>query len=281
MDIKFCSYQDHHFDELHNAFIDAFSSYFVSFSPDKETFHERIYSKLNIANELSGVVMGNARVVSFILHALNTYQGKKTVYNGGTGTRINHRGSRLGFQLYEFLFGRIKESGAERILLEVIDKNKKALNLYESLGFQFTRVLKCYKLKQEITSDQAISIRTADSWLPELSANISFEPCFMDSTEQLKHNLKNETILIAEKNNQTVGHLIFQPKLGRISQLAIHPNHRSQGIGRSLLAECQRLSANSDLTLLNIPEAEIETIGALETLGFANEIDQFELELVI
>ena len=103
----------------------------------------------------------------------------------------------------------------------------------------------------------------------------------MDSTEQLKHNLKNETILIAEIDQKIIGHLVFQPKLGRISQLAVHPNHRYKGIGHSLLAECQKQSFVSNLTLLNIPEAELETIEALEAMGFENEIDQFELELII
>ena len=281
MDIKFSSYHHNHFDELHEAFTDAFSSYFVSFSPDKETFRKRIYSKLNIANKLSGVATSNSTVVSFILHTLNVYQGKKTLYNGGTGTRTKYRGSKLGFQLYEFLFDRIKESSAERILLEVIDENHHALKLYESLGFQFTRVLKCYKLRHEIHRKPTTRIRSIDSWLPEFTSNMSFEPCFMDSTEQLKHNLKNETILIAEIDQKIIGHLVFQPKLGRISQLAVHPNHRYKGIGHSLLAECQKQSFVSNLTLLNIPEAELETIEALEAMGFENEIDQFELELII
>lgn len=281
MSIVFSAYQEEHFQQLHNAFIDAFSDYLVTFKPDQAAFKRRIYSKLKLNHMLSGLALEDHQVVSFILHTSNTYEGKQTIYNGGTGTRMSYQGMNLAFQLYEYLFPNLKKTGAERILLEVIDKNKRAQRLYENLGFAFTRVMKCFKLTKELDGKPSFAIEQHIEWCERFSENMSFEPCFMDSTPQLVHNLEHEVILEAKVDNQPAGHLIFQPDLGRISQLAVHPKYRHIGVGKSLIIACQQRSRNPFLTILNIPEAEINTLDALAAIGFANEIDQFELELII
>ena len=282
MSVHFTEYRTEYFEELHDAFLDAFSKYFVSFRPGKEQFHRRIYSKFNISTELSGVAMSGNKIESFILHTINTYQKKKTIYNGGTGTRINRQGEKMANRLYEYLFPNLKASGAERILLEVVDKNMRAQKLYENLGFKFTRVLKCYKLTDQIkvSNNTDLTIKPGE-WNDSLINNLSFEPCFMDSTNQLHYNLKHEKVLIAKIDNQPVGHLVFQPDLGRISQLAVHSDHRKKGIGKQLVSACHQYTHAAELTILNIPESELETTDALEKMGFMNEIDQFELELII
>ena len=281
MGVNFTEYRQEYFEKLHDAFLDAFSKYFVSFRPGKEQFYRRIHSKLNILPELSGLAMNEDHVESFVLHTFNTYQNKKTIYNGGTGTRINSQGEGLAHRLYEYLFPKLKTTGAERILLEVVDKNLRAQKLYEGLNFKFTRVLKCYKLTSPIDSlIKEIEIEVGE-WDESLNANLSFEPCFMDSSNQLPYNLENERVLIAKGSGQTIGHLVFQPDLGRISQLAVHPDQRGKGIGKELVSACQHQTQATELTILNIPESELETTDTLEKMGFVNEIDQFELELII
>ncbi len=282
MTIDLLAYQNDYFGELHDAFIDAFSNYLISFRPSRAQFHQRIYSKLRIDPSLSGLAIMDDTIVSFILHTCNTYQKKKTLYNGGTGTRQNNQGEGHAFKLYEHLFPVLMASGAERILLEVVDTNVPGQKLYEHLGFHFRRVFKCYKQAHQVQARMQPEVSISEStWTADLDRHLSFEPCFMDSSNQLQLNLKNETVLVARKKGSTVGHLIFQPHLGRISQFAVSADFRNQGIGHQLLQACQQRSAATELTILNIPESELDTIQALEALGFVNEIDQFELELVI
>ena len=145
-------------------------------------------------------------------------------------------------------------------LLEVVDKNMRAQKLYENLGFKFTRVLKCYKLTDQIkvSNNTDLTIKPGE-WNDSLINNLSFEPCFMDSTNQLHYNLKHEKVLIAKIDNQPVGHLVFQPDLGRISQLAVHSDHRKKGIGKQLVSACHQYTHAAELTILNIPESELDS----------------------
>lgn len=271
------------FNHLYLAFINSFSDYFITFSPTEEQFNNRIFHKLNIAPDLSALAWQDERVIGFILHTINDYEGIRTIYNGGTGTVLSARRTGTATRLYEYLLPKLTATGAQRILLEVIDKNKHAQRLYESLGFRFNRVLKCFVLNQQLTckAPSGLEIQRGDIMKSVFSEFMSFEPSFMDSTNQLKFNLHNEWILEATLENEPIGYLIFQPNTGRITQLAIHPTHRNKGVGKALINECQRKSASHQVSIMNIPEGEVGTIEALESIGFQNELDQFELELII
>jgi hypothetical protein len=57
-------------------------------------------------------------------------------------------------------------------------------------------------------------------------------------------------------------------------------NHRGKKLATALISYAEVTSSRS-LTILNIPESELQTIAALEALGFVNELNQFEMELLI
>lgn len=283
MNISYREFQPADFPKLYTAFVNSFSDYFVMFSPPEEQFRSRVFGKLNIQPDVSGLAWQGSEVASFVLHTINLYQGIRTAYNGGTGTIISARNQGIASKLYEYLLPNLMKTKAERILLEVIDKNTAGQKLYESLGFQFTRVLKCFALRKKLsqTITDNLEIRESTEWASDYERHQSFEPSFIDSSGQLLHNLKNEKILEAWINGELAGHLIYQPATGRISQLAVHPTFRNRGIGKSLIASCQQRSKADSITIMNIPEGEVGTIEALESVGFRNELDQFELEFII
>lgn len=281
MEVDIREYAPEQFPMLHQAFIGAFSDYMVGFQPTSAQFDQRINYKFKIAPSLSALAWHEETPVGFVLHTLNDYQGKRTAYNGGTGVISQYRNTGVASSIYGFLIPKITSSGAERILLEMIDENSYAGKLYESLGFRFTRVLKCFRLKSQILPNQTHRIVLSKKWKAQYHNHFSFMPSFMDSPEQIVHNLQNEIILEAYHQEELAGHLIFQPLLGRISQLAIKPSLRGLGISRSLLAECQKLSEIKRLTIMNIPEDQHASIDALQSLGFENELNQFELELTL
>lgn len=268
---------------LHDAFLKAFSEYFVSFQPTAEQFRARILHKLNVNPDMSMVACQGGVVKGFVLHTINQYQGKATAYNGGTGVVPGHRRSGIATSLYERLLEEMTgDATLDRILLEVVAQNHAATSFYESIGFRFTRTFKCFKRKHAPFKPPLphIEIKVSEGFKAGYLGHFSFLPSFLDSPAQIVFNLPNEVILEAHVDGQLTGHLIFNPELGRISQLAVHPDHRRVGIGGFLISHCGLLTKNP-LTLMNIPEEEHDTIEALERMGFQNELNQFELELII
>jgi len=279
MNFKVGEFDPSDFTLLHKAFVEAFSDYFVSFQPTLEQFERRIIDKLHIHPSLSKLAWVNGQIVGFGLHTLNSHEGLKTLYNGGTGVLPSFRSNQIAFRLLENVAYKAAVLEVERILLEVIDKNAKGIKLYKSLNYEERRIVRCFRLRNNLKSDLNLDFQISNSLKPEYSNLTSFEPGFLDSTEQLKYNLKNEIILEAEIDGTLVGFAIFQPRLGRISQIAVDKNQRGNGIGRSILQKVQKLSSVKELTIMNIPENEVDTILALNSIGFQNDVNQIEMEL--
>lgn len=267
--------------KLFEAFKLAFSDYFVNFSPSATQFQNRIFHKLNVMPDISGLIWEDKEVIGFILHTFNEYQGKKTVYNGGTGVIPGRRNRKLTTSLYQMLLPAIAAKGTERVLLEVVCQNQPAIRFYESLGFVYTRTFRCFKNYETYTPRQLFRIENSPEFKIEYESFWDFRPAFLDHTNQLQFNMPEEFILEAYIRDKLVGYVIFQPLLGRISQLAVHKAYRGQQIARELLAHVRIKSANEKLTIMNIPDDEEETINSLMRLGFKNEIDQYEMELIL
>lgn len=280
---QFRFFQASEIDALYAGFLKAFSDYYVDFRPSPHQFRRRIFEKLHIAPEVSGLVWEKNEVVGFILHTTGRYQGLETAYNGGTGIIPEKRNQKLGLKLYQMLLPVLKRKGVQRILLEVITKNAQAIHFYEAIGFQYKRLLKCFKTYSAypLYSPKDLGIREVRTLNAEYAVFREFEPLFLDHAGHLMHNLKNEVILEVISGDQLVGYLIFQPRLGRISQMGIHQEFRDHGVVNALLGHAQAVAEIKNLTFLNVPEEAADTINSLENLGFQNEVDQFEMELII
>ena len=285
--MEFKSFSETDLSSLHRAFSEAFASYSVPFQLSFDTFRKRILHKLRIDQELSKLAYRKDRCVGFVLHTKSIYRGIPTLYNGGTGIIPEYRGNQLTETIYETLIPAIKESGAKRILLEVITTNHPAIKIYERLGFQYKQTYKCFKRKsEEEDSNQRVSksikIIRQLNWNPDLyHACCAFEPSFIDSFPHLLHNQTQEICLEAYQADGFAGFVIFQPHVGRISQLAVNPSFRSMGVATALLKEAASLSVGKELTVINIPEDQMEMQSFLLARGFENQVDQYEMELLI
>ncbi len=266
------------FQDLHQAFCHAFSNYKVDLNLTEREFDIRLHQKLNIDYSLSAGTFDGEQMIGFILHTSNDYEGIPTAFNGGTGVIPGFRNQRTGEELYDFLLPKIAEKSIPRILLEVIDTNEQAIRLYEKIGFSFRRKFLCFKLE-----DPSFFLDVEDETTEGSTEHINedfadFEPSFIDSKNQLIKG--NETVLLAKSQNDVIGYIVFQPIFGRISQIAISPSHRRAGVGKTLIKGVLNRT-NKKLTVINVPENEFGFQQFLSKCGFENQINQFEMELII
>lgn len=275
MDIRLLSEED--FNLLYATFKMAFTTNEVTFQPSIEEFSHRLRKKLHINRDISAGSYDGNEMTGFILHSSAIYEGIPTAYNGGTGVLPGFRNQKTAERIYEFLIPKIQQKFLARILLEVVESNESAISLYEKIGFTFKRKFKCYKMNQHRESISKIPI--VEGSLSEVNFTFNdFEPSFIDSSEHLMRG--EEKVLLSKKDHMTTGYVIFQPHLGRISQLAVDRIHRHTGAGEALLVQAQSI-AKKPLTIMNIPDDEFGFDSFLIHNGFQNQINQYEMELII
>ncbi|MEP4532176.1 MAG: GNAT family N-acetyltransferase [Cyclobacteriaceae bacterium] len=271
------------FEDLHRAFVDAFSSNAVRFQPKPEDFKKRIFNKLNISLESSVIAVNEHNdIIGFSLFTIGYYEGVKAAYSGGVGVIHGYQGKGLAARMFEYSLPLLQEQKVNKIMLEVVTTNQRAVRLYERLGFTYKNRLKSFKSKNQVKAISGeVKIRKAENWQAEYEKFWTFAPAFLDSSGHLTHNLPNETILEATISGRLCGYVIFQPGLGRISQIAVAETYRNKGVGTALISKSQELSINKEITIMNLPEDAEASILALQKMGFRNEVDQFEMELII
>ncbi len=265
------------FKKLHKAFCLAFSNNRVELNPSMEEFDYRLHRKQNVNYRISAGKFDGEEMLGFILHSSNVYEGIPTAFNGGTGIIPGFRSQKIGEELYEFLIPKIIQESIARIVLEVVDTNERAIKLYEKIGFYYKRRVLCYKLVK--TDDLTYLTDVEEGSLKDIDESFGdYTPPFLDSKNQLEFG--EEAILVKKKEGQNVGYIAFQPKQGRISQVAVSRAFRGEGIGKELInGACAK--AEKPLTVMNVPDEKIGIQRFLASCGFENQINQFEMELII
>ena len=270
---------------MHKAFLEAFSDYPLRFDFTMDEFYQKFVKKLNIRFELSPAAFKSRSIVAFIFTSLASYDGKLTAYNGGTGVVPDHRGQRLTSQLYRFIFPMLKENKVDQCILEVLTTNFRAIRVYEEIGFEKSRFFNCFKLSSAPPSNR------------DLKAGISILPCkdpdwgllarfndtntsFLDSQPLLQKNIINETVVTARYNDVIVAYAIYQQN-GRISRIAVDRKYRQQGIGSALVNYAFRDCTGNELTVINVNREDTSLTRFFRRLGFVNEVDQYELKLIL
>lgn len=267
--------------KMHLVFLDAFADYTLPFNLSYQQFLEKFIHKLNIDLSLS-VGAFDDDLMGFIFTGVNTYYGKKTAYNGGTGVMPAYRGQGLTMKMYDHLWPLFEKEGIKQAVLEVITTNKKAIKAYQHCGFAIHKLYHCFRLNVEALADQPVKdslsiTKIANANWARYTTFLDCPPSYLDSISVLSHNIVHEHVAEAKMDNMVVGYIIFQPNAARISQIAVRKEYRGQGIGRALLRYALQHISTKVITLLNIDHQEKETIQVLQRLGFQNSVDQYEM----
>ena len=272
--------------DMYLVFSDSFSDYPVPFKLSKEQFVRKFVQKLKIDFTLSlGAFHGDA-VTGFIFSTVNYYEQKLTAYNGGTGVRPRHRGKGIVKALYDHMLPLLARREVKQCVLEVLTTNVRAIKAYENIGFVKSKYLKCYKLESEFLLGRTpnIPVEFIKSLEPDwyqYEKFYDYYPSFLDSRLMINENLANEEIIEVRTDRRLIGCAIYQPALGRISQIAIDPKFRGMGVGHSLVHYIYNHSQQKALTMININENAQDTVSFFEALGFDNQLDQFEMVLTL
>jgi ribosomal protein S18 acetylase RimI-like enzyme len=284
-DFSFRSFKKEDIPIMRKAFNKAFEDYLIHIKLSESEFKRKIIDKTKINFKYSIGGFYQNQLVGFLFNTIGPYQNQKVAYNGGTGVIPAFRGNHLTYRMYQYLIPKLVKKTIEFCVLEVISNNIPALKSYEKTGFKKSRFYHCLKLDKEssyLKNALHPECRLLETRKPKWSKYESFcdyETSFLDSFTMLQKNIKFEKVVEAYHEQELAGYIIYNKKMGRVANIAIHKGKRGRGIGTSLINRMYTDCNKRPVYILNVDEKSYDLLNFFLRIGFKNDIDQFELKL--
>lgn len=267
--------------ELAETFNLAFSDYLVPLQLTEEQLVKKMKND-GVNLDISAGAFENGKLIGFILHGKGSFRGLPTAYNAGTGVIPSERGNQITGRLYDFILPVLKEFQISQCLLEVITSNSPAIKIYEKIGYERTRELICFKgsvTKEPIPLLESFSLNEPYT----INSNIcksfcEWDPSWQNSFDAIERSGNDLKIITAEKNEEPVGFIFYNPDTARISQFAVKDEYRKQGVGTLLFQELHK-RLKKDISILNIDARAFDTISFLKSLGLKAFLRQYEMTM--
>ena len=193
-------------EQLHQAFVDAFSDYEVPLSMPFDKFVEMMKNR-DLNREYSlGYFAGN-RLAGFVICGFRKIGDKTMCYDGGTGVIKEFRRKGIGEKLLGLTLEMIRERKVNQFILEVLENNEPAINLYEKYGFRKSRRLECFKIQKsevlvENISHFKINFLTKTFNILATSDFELYKPSWQNSSVSINNVIENYAFLSIEKGEQ-------------------------------------------------------------------------------
>jgi ribosomal protein S18 acetylase RimI-like enzyme len=252
------------FDSVHTAFVDAFSDYVVRFEPTREQLREML-TRRGYVPELSAGVFDDGRLVAFTLNGVSDARG----YDTGTGVIPSARRRGYGRQMLDFVRERLRDAGYTQYILEVIESNAAAIELYLAGGFQETRRLQCwsYEARREVTMPEI--------HLDEIPEWFDIEPSWQNSIASVRR-ARDRHVTIGNDD----GYAIVFPNTGDLPRLVVRREARRRGVG-SMLLDAAATIAGKPLRIMNVDLRDNGVDTFLERAGAKRTVRQIEMGLAL
>ncbi|MCK4542417.1 MAG: GNAT family N-acetyltransferase [Spirochaetales bacterium] len=273
--------------EIHTVFLDSFSDYDIPIDLPFWKFRN-MYERRGIDLDYSMGVFIDNKLSGFILNGIRMWEGKTTVYDSGTGVVPEHRRKGYTKAMFTKLLKIFQRDGIKQYLLEVLQSNTGAFELYKKSGFKVTRKFSCYQLSCEsirpaLTQNEIQieneSILSAD-W-DVLREMWDFNPSWQNSIDSVLAVPESFNFILNRKGNMIQGYAVIHRKTGDIPQIAVHPDHRGKGIGSCLISALPNYTEAKKLGFINV-EKNIDSIQHfLVKIGFTEIASQYEMLLEI
>lgn len=235
------------FDVVHAAFVEAFSDYVIKLSPTREQLAEML-TRRGYVPEASIGMFDDTRLVAFTLNGVE----RERAYDSGTGVVPTHRRRGLGRRVMEASFEVLRERGCREYVLEVIDSNRAAIELYRSLGFVERRGLQCWTYASG-DGGQSHDLGGLKAAAPE-------EPSWQHSDASMARAQDHHLVLDG-------GSILF-PSTGELVL---------RGVLTAGLLTAAAAASGKPLRILNVDERNGEVAELFEAAGATRTVRQLEL----
>ena len=270
---------------IHQAFVEAFSDYQVKMDLPFSKFDNMI-KRRGFIPELSIGAFDNEKLIGFVLNGARMWNGKFTAYDLGTGVIPDYRKKGITSEILKNVKDLCKENNIESYLLEVLQNNTGAVELYRKQGFQTTRDFDCYYLKKEDFSPsicveiENVEFICLNQW-EEIQKLWDCNPSWQNSIDSVNVFPDRFSYSIVTVENKIVGYGVVDKVTGDIPQIAVSKEYRNKGIGKSIISDLFNKTEANKLSLINVDCRDVNFKGFLTHEGFINYVSQYEMILYL
>lgn len=268
--------------KIWETFNDAFSDYEVSIQMPFEKF-VRMGQRRGTDYEISMGAFDEGTLTGFVANAGGLWQGDNTIYDCFTGVIKNYRKKGIATKLIQESFINSKKLGFQKYLLEVIQTNTKAYELYLSKGFEVVRKFDVYRAEAPNISfrekQHKFVIRKGERLDWELFKTFwDIYPSWQNSIDSVIRVIEDFEIFSAFDNEKCIGYLILETSTGDVPQIAVHKDYRRKGIGSSLIKKAiENRRKGFKLSVLNIDSNYKSFSEFMTNLNFKVVVKQYEM----
>jgi len=253
----------------------SFQNYFVKIPSDVEFWANR-YKAARVDYDLSFGIFDNEKLVAFIIHGIDIHNNEKTAFNTGTGVLEAYRGQQLVDQMYDFAFPILRENGVSKCMLEVIDQNHRAVRVYERIGFQKDRFLRCFNGEfNDITLNsnfQEIDIYSIKESIIKFQIFYSWDhtlDAILKGGEQFKtYNVNNES-------GTEIGYFVSNAINNSLIQIEVFDGKNWDPVFGAVK------KINPSIRINNVDDSRKDLLVAFKNSGLQNHVNQFEMTLFL
>ncbi|MDE6046962.1 MAG: GNAT family N-acetyltransferase [Alistipes sp.] len=241
---------DTDFEKLYEAFACAFADYEIH--PDRDELRKMLRRR-GFAPELSFAAFDGDRIAAFTFNGIGRHDDQPTAYDTGTGTLPAYRGMGLASRIFAESIPHLQAAGIRRYLLEVLQHNPAALAVYRKMGFETTREFNYFRQEK-----RRITLRPKRPEFPYAIRPAAVEELLRHAEFQdFRPSWQNDAASVVRagadlcgfglfRGEEMLGYGICEPASGDLTQLAVAPDHRRQGIGTALLCHAvERITADA------------------------------------
>lgn len=269
---------------LYRAFLAAFSDYQVKLDLSYEAF-QNMMKRRGLSLDISVGVFAEPQhqLVGFILNGLRMWKGQLTAYDLGTGVIPAHRKQGLSRELFQMVVSLLPEKQVSHYLLEVIQTNEAAYNLYVSQGLEVVAEYHCFQgdrmtieLPPMSGSITLVTELSEKEWQEAVSF-WDFSPSWQNTIASIQAVKESFAYAVIYGENQLIGYGIVDKTTGDVPQLAVRRDYRRMGFGTLLIAMLLEQTTAEKLSVLNVMGKCESMNGFLTKLGFRLTVKQYEM----
>lgn len=266
---------------IHKGFVEAFSDYIVKIDLPLWKF-KRMIKRKGFSSKLSVGAFHNKKLVGFILNGYRKHEGKYTLYDLGTGVIPKYRKKGITTSLIKEVKLIMSKSNIHQYLLEVIQTNTAAYNLYSKQGFKIERELLCFSFKSSKvnpTIDRKVEHPKYLSDVEWSEAEVIWDvkPSWQNSIDSIQAEPEIYAYSVVRENNKIIGYGVIDKTLGNIVQIAVDKEYRRQGIGKYIAYDLINNTNSSVVDITNVDSRSNCTEKFLKDIGFESTVKQYEM----